>query len=135
MGLALKGLKDSLIDYLFYDEDPYHIETRPLPTNCSSVFDHFVGLVFKGLKESLIDEFFHDGDPCHRNQSIDLFCKSMGWFLYDRDLRHERVNIKDKSSFDEKSKENMIAIYVSFPFRENLLATNNLVFNIPPSVV
>ena len=29
----------------------------------------------------------------------------------------------------------MIAIYVSFPFRENLLATNNLVFNIPPSVV
>ena len=55
MGLALKGLKDSLIDYLFYDEDPYHIETRPLPTNCSSVFDHFVGLVFKGLKESLID--------------------------------------------------------------------------------
>ena len=21
-----------------------------------------------------------------------LFCKSMDWFLYDRDLRHERVN-------------------------------------------
>ena len=28
----------------------------------------------------------------YRNQSIDLICKSMDWFLYDRDLRHERVN-------------------------------------------
>ena len=26
-----------------------------------------------------------------RNQSIDLLCKSMGRFLYDKDLRHERV--------------------------------------------
>ena len=28
----------------------------------------------------------------YRNQSIDLQSKSMNWFLYDRDLRHERVN-------------------------------------------
>ena len=28
----------------------------------------------------------------YRNQSIDLESKSMGWFLYDRDLCHERVN-------------------------------------------
>ena len=27
----------------------------------------------------------------YRNQSIDLLCKSMNWFLYDRDLRLERV--------------------------------------------
>ena len=27
----------------------------------------------------------------YRNQSIDLHCKSMDWFLYDRDLRHERI--------------------------------------------
>ena len=27
-----------------------------------------------------------------RNQSIDLQSKSMEWFLYDRDLRHERIN-------------------------------------------
>ena len=27
----------------------------------------------------------------YRNQSIDLLCKSMDWFLYDRDLCHERV--------------------------------------------
>ena len=29
----------------------------------------------------------------YRNQSIDLFCKSMICFLYDRDLPHERVNV------------------------------------------
>ena len=32
----------------------------------------------------------------HRNQSIDLLCKSMDWFLNDRDLRHERVNNKTR---------------------------------------
>ena len=30
----------------------------------------------------------------YRNQSIDLLCKSMDWFLYDNGLRHERVNWK-----------------------------------------
>ena len=29
----------------------------------------------------------------YRNQSIDLLCKSMDWFLYDNGLRHERVNV------------------------------------------
>ena len=29
----------------------------------------------------------------YRNQSIDLLCKSMDWFLYDNDLRHERVKM------------------------------------------
>ena len=28
----------------------------------------------------------------HRNQSIDLLCKLIDWFLYDNDPRHERVN-------------------------------------------
>ena len=28
----------------------------------------------------------------YRNQSTDLLCKSMDWFLYDNGLRHERVN-------------------------------------------
>ena len=27
----------------------------------------------------------------YRNQSIDLFCKSIDWFQYDRDLCHEKV--------------------------------------------
>ena len=30
----------------------------------------------------------------YRNQSIDLLCKSMDWFLYDIGLRHERVKKK-----------------------------------------
>ena len=36
---------------------------------------------------------FHDESPYYieRNQSIDLQGKSMDWFLYDRDLHHERV--------------------------------------------
>ena len=25
------------------------------------------------------------------NQHIDLFCRSLDWFLYDNDLRYERV--------------------------------------------
>ena len=29
----------------------------------------------------------------YRNQ---LLCKSMNWFLYDRDFRHERVNLNKK---------------------------------------
>ena len=28
----------------------------------------------------------------YRSQFIDLLCESMDWFIYDRDLRHERVN-------------------------------------------
>ena len=30
----------------------------------------------------------------YRNQSNDLLCKSMHWFLYDRDLRHKKLNGK-----------------------------------------
>ena len=30
----------------------------------------------------------------YRNQSIDLICKSMEWFLFDRNLHHERVTRK-----------------------------------------
>ena len=29
----------------------------------------------------------------YRNRSIDLQSKSVDWFLYDNDLRHERANI------------------------------------------
>ena len=32
----------------------------------------------------------------YRNQSIDLLCKSMDWFLYDKILRHERVKFIEK---------------------------------------
>ena len=41
--------------------------------------------------KNLINSFM--GLPLsYRNQSIDLQSKIMDWFLYDRDLRHERVN-------------------------------------------
>ena len=32
-----------------------------------------------------------------RHNWHELLCKSMDWFLYDRDLRHERVNGNCKS--------------------------------------
>ena len=44
----------------------------------------------------------------HKNQSTDLFCKSMDWFLYNRDHRHERINsfmtfLKDIAKFPGKT--------------------------------
>ena len=50
-------------------------------------------------------------------------------------LKESLINIEEQLSLDKKSEKNMIASYVSFPFRENLLAITNLVFNIHPSVV
>ena len=44
----------------------------------------------------------------YRNQFIDFQSKSMDWFLYDRDLRHEKV----KRSFDNKN-----GISFSFMFK------------------
>ena len=37
----------------------------------------------------------------HRNQSIDLLCKSMNWFLYDEELRHEREKMKRLLAFSK----------------------------------
>ena len=31
----------------------------------------------------------------YRNQSTDLPCKSIDWFLYDRDLCHEKVTVEE----------------------------------------
>ena len=42
----------------------------------------------------------------YTNQSFDLFCKSMDWFLYDKDLRHERfrtdANIIEQLMWNQK---------------------------------
>ena len=35
----------------------------------------------------------------YRNQSTDLLCKSMEWFLYDNGLRHERVKLQVLMSY------------------------------------
>ena len=44
--------------------------------------------------------------PSYRNQSIDLLCKSKDWFLYDKDLRQERVNKLKKKPVVFKIKKN-----------------------------
>ena len=31
----------------------------------------------------------------YRNQYIDLLCKSIDWFLFGKDVRYERVNVKE----------------------------------------
>ena len=36
----------------------------------------------------------------YRNQSTDLYSKSMDWFLYDNGLRHERVNNLEKREWN-----------------------------------
>ena len=58
----------------------------------------------------------------YRNQPIDLHSKLMDWFLYDRDLRHERVNARYKKSQELQHK--------SYNFRmkpkETKLVTNTI---------
>ena len=43
------------------------------------------------MDEELLDSFMTEV-MLYRNQYIDLERKSMDWFLYDSDIRHERVN-------------------------------------------
>ena len=60
----------------------------------------------------------------HRNQSIDLFCKSVDWFLHDNGPRQERVktNFKKQKSkfwnsfFDFKSKNEFQKVLSFFNF-------------------
>ena len=80
------------LSYTFlYDGGPYHIEISPLISHanqwmmCSA--NQWTGFYTRLLS--------------YRNQPInlfcesvyDLFCKSMDWFLYDRDLRPVRVDV------------------------------------------
>ena len=44
----------------------------------------------------------------YRNQSIDLLCKSMDWFLYNNGLRHERV----KDSLESLLNTNYCSRYI-----------------------
>ena len=54
----------------------------------------------------------------NRNQPIDLLCKSMDWFLYGWDLRHERLNVSS-SVFLPTSKRSFMK-FLLFPRRELL---------------
>ena len=40
------------------------------------------------------------GPLSYRNQSIDLLGKSMDWFLYDNDFRHEKVSLESEIVID-----------------------------------
>ena len=46
----------------------------------------------------------YDTERCYRDQSIDLPYKLVDWFLYDKDLRHERV--KGLNSRESESRIN-----------------------------
>ena len=52
-------------------------------------FRAFLDNCLKSLRKKLTISRWRS--PSYRNQSIDMRSKSMEWFLYDRDRRHERV--------------------------------------------
>ena len=57
----------------------------------------------------------------YRNQSTDLIWKSIVWFLFDKDLRHERVKTlfihhAPKVCFLHVVKQNSFFFYCLFPF-------------------
>ena len=61
----------------------------------------------------------------YRNQSIDLLCKSVDWFLYDNGLHHERVKSSvRKKSFKRKRNFSIVkpqpSAHIPLPFRKFL---------------
>ena len=52
---------------------------------------YFLLKTYNTKSQTLRKELLKQRSLSYRNQSIDLQRKSMDWFLYDRDLRHERV--------------------------------------------
>ena len=44
----------------------------------------------------------------YRNQFIDLLGKSMDWFLYDRDFRHERVDSCNDKHFTRRDYQKLL---------------------------
>ena len=42
----------------------------------------------------------------YRKKSLDFYSKSMDWFLYNRDLRHERVNANESFLYPLETSEN-----------------------------
>ena len=48
----------------------------------------------------------------YRNQSIDLLCKSIEWFLYDRDLRRERVKQPFSSKISKKYLKSLFSGFI-----------------------
>ena len=55
------------------------------------MFRHTLIIFLKCCK--IFDSFMTEVSVRYRNQSIDLQSKSMDWFLFDKDLRRERVKV------------------------------------------
>ena len=52
--------------------------------------------------------------PSYRNQSVDLFCKSTDWFLYDRNIGPERFNQNFPKTCDPLCKVDLDAELIIF---------------------
>ena len=51
----------------------------------------------------------------YRNQPVGMLCKSMDWFLHDRDLHHERVKEKSENLNSEDLASNLaMRLWVAF---------------------
>ena len=67
--------------------------------------------------------------PIYRNQSINLLCKSMDQFLYDRDFRYKRFNPSQTNvTFLQplKTSRNLKFFYVLRGFRKGALTISGL---------
>ena len=64
-------------DPVFFDR----VLNTPLNIRSKCLLDAFITLHNSFMTETLL----------YRNHSIDMQSKSMYWFLYDKDLRHERA--------------------------------------------
>ena len=87
---------------------------------------------FWKLKISFL-EMFHESltlarrRPIYRNQSIDLLCKSVDWFLYDIGLRRERV--KKQFNWNLHCEINVKLIFHEILWRENFTVYPSLYEN------
>ena len=64
------------------------------PRKCRKNSDFFGNIEIDSIRKWLITLIFSwQRSLSYRNQSIDLCRKSMDWFLYDRDLRHQRAKV------------------------------------------
>ena len=81
----------SLKLYLFFFNKQkwlYQVKKRVCWSNCQKKWYY---LIFNELVISLTLSL--QRLLSYRNQSIGLLCKSVDWFLYDRDFHHERVSV------------------------------------------
>ena len=74
--------------WIFMKEEP---DRKKKTKRANYVLQHVRTDFWCIMDEELLDSFMTEV-MLYRNQYIDLERKSMDWFLYDSDIRHERVN-------------------------------------------